>query len=102
MTPAKAERQKLISDSMQVADGKTTRILSYQNKAPVAPESHTNPLKVVYSIKTPISTKSGSRYIPTTSDRILDAPDIINDYCKYTFIVVKRISIGVRLLTSYE
>lgn len=83
MTPAKAERQKLISDSMQVADGKTTRILSYQNKAPAAPESHTNPLKVVYSIKTPISTKSGSRYIPTTSDRILDAPDIINDYCRY-------------------
>ncbi|XP_065356050.1 cell division cycle protein 20 homolog [Calliphora vicina] len=80
MTPAKAERQKLISDSMQVADGKTTRILSYQNKAPAAPESHINPLKVVYSIKTPISTKSGSRYIPTTSDRILDAPDIINDY----------------------
>ncbi|KAM7353472.1 cell division cycle 20 protein fzy [Cochliomyia hominivorax] len=80
MTPAKAERQKLISDSMQVADAKTTRILSYQNKAPAAPESHINPLKVVYSIKTPISTKSGSRYIPTTSDRILDAPDIINDY----------------------
>lgn len=90
MTPAKAERQKLISDSMQVADGKTTRILSYQNKAPAAPESHINPLKVVYSIKTPISTKSGSRYIPTTSDRILDAPDIINDYCKYKGINVYR------------
>ncbi|XP_055374438.1 cell division cycle protein 20 homolog [Condylostylus longicornis] len=77
---SKAERQKLISETLQVGDIKTQKILSYQNKAPAAPESHQNPLKVVYSIKTPISSKSGSRYIPTTSERILDAPDIINDY----------------------
>ncbi|KAH8376183.1 hypothetical protein KR200_011297 [Drosophila serrata] len=77
----KVERQKLISDVAQVNnDNNSGRILCYQNKAPAAPESHTNPLKVVYSIKTPISTKSGSRYIPTTSERILDAPDFINDY----------------------
>nr|XP_014096792.2 cell division cycle protein 20 homolog [Bactrocera oleae] len=79
-TPSKVERQKLISDSLQIGDTKSTRILCYQNKAPAAPESHQNPLKVVYSINTPLSTKSGSRFIPTTSDRILDAPDIINDY----------------------
>lgn len=66
---------------------KSGRILCYQNKAPAAPESHTNPLKVVYSLKTPISTKSGSRYIPTTSERILDAPDFINDYCKYFYTI---------------
>ncbi|XP_068143642.1 cell division cycle protein 20 homolog [Drosophila tropicalis] len=80
----KDERQKLISEVAQVPEGGQaaggSRILCYQNKAPAAPESHTNPLKVVYSIKTPISTKSGSRYIPTTSERILDAPDFINDY----------------------
>uniref|UniRef100_A0A1B0GCS7 Cell division cycle protein 20 homolog n=1 Tax=Glossina morsitans morsitans TaxID=37546 RepID=A0A1B0GCS7_GLOMM len=79
-TPAKLEHRKLISESMQVADSKTTRILSYQNKAPPAPEFHVNPLKVVYTTKTPLSTKSGSRYIPTTSERILDAPDIINNF----------------------
>lgn len=82
---SKTERQKLIADSLQVADVGSARILCYQNKAPAAPESHQNPLKVVYSIKTPISTKSGSRFIPTTSDRILDAPDILNDYCEYMF-----------------
>ncbi|XP_030383494.1 cell division cycle protein 20 homolog [Scaptodrosophila lebanonensis] len=76
----KSERQKLIADAAQVGDSKGSRILCYQNKAPAAPESHTNPLKVVYSIKTPISTKSGTRYIPTTSERILDAPDFVNDY----------------------
>ncbi|ALC39757.1 fzy [Drosophila busckii] len=76
----KGERQKLISEVAQIGDNKGGRILCYQNKAPAAPETHTNPLKVVYALKTPISTKSGSRYIPTTPERILDAPDFINDY----------------------
>lgn len=56
------------------------RILAFQNKAPAPPENHMNPLRVVYSIKTPMSMKSGCRYIPTNPERILDAPDIINDY----------------------
>ncbi|CAD7088667.1 unnamed protein product [Hermetia illucens] len=77
---SKTERQKLISESLQLGDLKTQRVLCYQKKAPSAPEFHQNPLRVVYSIQTPQSTKSGARYIPTTSDRILDAPDIINDY----------------------
>lgn len=47
-----------------------------------------NPLKVVYShSKTPGSVKSTSRYIPQTPDRILDAPDIIDDYCKLVFML---------------
>jgi len=84
----KGEHQNLISEVAQVGDSvKSGRILCYQNKAPAAPESHTNPLKVVYSLKTPISTKSGSRYISTTSERILDAPDFINDYCKLFFLI---------------
>lgn len=80
------DRQKILSEAMQLRDVNTRRIFSYQEKAPPAPESHQNPLRVVYSMtKTPMSTKSGSRYIPTSPERILDAPDIINDYCKYRF-----------------
>ncbi|XP_037958360.1 cell division cycle protein 20 homolog [Teleopsis dalmanni] len=80
ISPSKLERQKLIADSLNIGDLKSTRILCYQNKAPSAPDSHQNPLKVVFSTNTPHSSKSGTRYIPSTSDRILDAPDIINDY----------------------
>lgn len=76
------DRQKLISEAMQLGDVNQRRIFSFQDKAPPAPESHQNPLRVVYSIKTPMSTKSGSRYIPSSPERILDAPDIINDYCE--------------------
>lgn len=80
------DRQKILSEAMQLGDVNTRRIFSYQEKAPPAPESHQNPLRVVYSIKTPMSTKSGTRYIPTSPERILDAPDIINDYCKYLHV----------------
>uniref|UniRef100_U5EZT8 Putative anaphase promoting complex cdc20 cdh1 and ama1 subunit n=1 Tax=Corethrella appendiculata TaxID=1370023 RepID=U5EZT8_9DIPT len=72
--------QKLLTETMQGCEISNKRILSYQTKAPAAPESHLNPLRVVYSIKTPMSLKSGSRYIPVAPERILDAPDIINDY----------------------
>lgn len=78
-----SERQKILSEAMQIGDVNTRRIFSFQEKAPAAPESHQNPLRVIYSIKTPMSTKSGSRYIPPSPERILDAPDIINDYCKF-------------------
>lgn len=85
-TSPKSDREKLLLDSLQMGDVNTQRIFCYQNKAPSAPESHVNPLRVVYSSKTPVSNKSGAtRYIPTTSDRILDAPDIINDYCEFKF-----------------
>lgn len=60
------------------------RILSYQNKAPAPPEGYMNPLRVMYSqTKTPSSIKSSSRYIPQSPERILDAPDIVDDYCKF-------------------
>ncbi|XP_055687834.1 cell division cycle protein 20 homolog [Lutzomyia longipalpis] len=76
------EQKKLLTEAIQGATGEggSQRILSYHVKAPSAPDSHQNPLKVVYSTKTPISTKSGTRYIPHAPERILDAPDIINDY----------------------
>jgi hypothetical protein len=31
--------------------------------------------------------KGASRYIPQTPDRILDAPDIMDDYCKLVTII---------------
>jgi cell division cycle 20, cofactor of APC complex len=56
---------RVISEAVNGMDISNKRILSYRDKAPNPPESHLNRLRVVYSMKTPISTKSGSRYIPT-------------------------------------
>lgn len=45
---------------------------------------HANALKILYSSsKNPGSTKKATRHIPQAPERILDAPEILDDYCKY-------------------
>lgn len=76
--------QRLIGENLHGGDISNMRVLSYQNKAPAPPEGYQNPLRVVYSqTKTPASVKASTRYIPQAPDRILDAPEIIDDYCRY-------------------
>lgn len=68
-----AECMKILAEVVKGCDFSNMRILSYQTKVPVTPDGHINPLKVVYSVKTPLSAKSGSRFIPNAPERILDA-----------------------------
>ncbi|XP_045769215.1 cell division cycle protein 20 homolog [Maniola jurtina] len=64
-----------------LADTEPGRLLQYTCKAPAAPEGYQNRLRVVYSqAKVPSSVKNTTRYIPQAPDRILDAPDILDDY----------------------
>lgn len=53
---------------------------------------HLNDLRVLYSNnKTPsTSTKKNSRHISPVPERILDAPDLIDDYCKIYAIKLVR------------
>ncbi|XP_020292214.1 cell division cycle protein 20 homolog isoform X2 [Pseudomyrmex gracilis] len=81
ISPSKREMQRLIGENLHGGDINNTRILSYQIKAPAPPEGYQNPLKVLYSqTKTPASARASTRYIPQAPDRILDAPEIIDDY----------------------
>jgi len=75
--------QRLLGENLHGGDINNTRILSYQVKAPAPPEGYENSLKILYSqTKTPNSVRGSTRYISQTPDRILDAPEIIDDYCK--------------------
>lgn len=48
-----------------------------------------NDLRVLYSTgKIAGTMKKLNRYIPQVPERILDAPDIINDYCEYVFAML--------------
>ncbi|KAL0275950.1 UNVERIFIED_CONTAM: hypothetical protein PYX00_003650 [Menopon gallinae] len=77
----KKEIQKIMSETIHGGDVNNMRILSYQNKAPAPPEGYINPLRVMYSqSKSSSAIKSSSRYIPQSPERILDAPDIVDDY----------------------
>lgn len=73
-------KQQAISEALN-CDLNNHRILCFNDKAPLAPEGHANSLKVLYSSsKISNSCKKSNRHIPSQPERILDAPDIKNDY----------------------
>jgi len=78
-SPSKLKFQKQMQMALHDSDIEKTKIMSYRNKAPTPSEAHQNGLKVLYSqTKSPVP--KTARHIPQAPDRILDAPDIVNDY----------------------
>lgn len=66
-------------------DYSKSRILSFADKAPAPKGDTVNNLQVLYSAsttsrKSKSSTKLVSRHIPSAPTRILDAPDLLDDY----------------------
>jgi cell division cycle protein 20 (cofactor of APC complex) len=66
-------------------DDSKSRILSFADKAPAPKGDTVNNLQVLYSASTTSrknksSSKLVSRYIPSAPTRILDAPDLLDDY----------------------
>lgn len=66
-------------------DDSKSRILSFADKAPAPKGDTVNNLEVLYSASTTsrknkTSTKLVSRHIPSAPTRILDAPDLLDDY----------------------
>ncbi|XP_023410381.1 cell division cycle protein 20 homolog isoform X2 [Loxodonta africana] len=80
-TPTKKEHQKAWALNLNGFDVEEAKILRLSGKPQNAPEGYQNRLKVLYSQKTtPGSSQKTCRYIPSLPDRILDAPEIRNDY----------------------
>uniref|UniRef100_A0A7S3YT40 CDC20/Fizzy WD40 domain-containing protein n=1 Tax=Lotharella globosa TaxID=91324 RepID=A0A7S3YT40_9EUKA len=58
-----------------------SKILSYRNKAPKPSESHHNKLRVLYaSNRETVRVRRQFRHINSAPERILDAPDLVDDY----------------------
>uniref|UniRef100_A0A8C8Z4Q2 Cell division cycle protein 20 homolog n=1 Tax=Prolemur simus TaxID=1328070 RepID=A0A8C8Z4Q2_PROSS len=81
-TPTKEERRKTWALNLNGFDVEEAKILRLSGKPQNAPEGYQNRLKVLHSQKaTPGSSRKTCRHIPSLPDRILDAPEIRNDYC---------------------
>lgn len=81
MSPSKLQFQKQMEENLCGTDMDRCKIISYRNKAPINSEGHPNGLKVLYTQNhSPAVKKANIRHIPQAPDRILDAPDIVNDY----------------------
>lgn len=79
--PEQKDAHRVMAENLHGTNLNNHRILSYKHKAPSAPEGFQNPMRVIYTqTKTPSSVKYANRYIPQAPDRILDAPDIVDDY----------------------
>lgn len=75
-----SESQKAWSMSLNGYNIDDAKILHLGGKPLNAPEGYQNNLKVLYSqVATPASVKK-TRYISSTPDRILDAPELRNDF----------------------
>lgn len=72
------EINKMMSAGLDDSNG--SRILSYKNKAPAPQEGYQNSMKVLYSVQQGKSTTKPTRHISSAPSRILDAPDLMDDY----------------------
>jgi hypothetical protein len=78
-SPAKAEYQKLLAASLNVNE--QARVLAFKHKAPAPPEGHDSGLASLYSANLgQAPSRKQFRHVPTTQERILDAPDLVDDY----------------------
>mmetsp|Transcript_674 Transcript_674/g.1390 ORF Transcript_674/g.1390 Transcript_674/m.1390 type:complete len:522 (+) Transcript_674:2708-4273(+) len=87
--PAPSAYQEALATSLldrgelSSTDGISSKILSFRNKPPPAKEGYVNSLRVLYSQTVNHSQKPRkrpSRYISQAPEKILDAPDIMDDY----------------------
>ena len=79
------EHKNLSSEVLGSDDSSSHRILSFKEKAPAPKGDTVNNLKVLYSAsgytsKNSQSSKLINRSIPSAPSRILDAPDMLDDY----------------------
>jgi len=59
-----------------------SQVLAFRKKAPQADEGHQNAMRVLYTAnrEAPAKKVKSTRYISQTPERILDAPDLVDDY----------------------
>lgn len=58
-------------------------------------------MKVLYSYSKTTVPKSAARNIPQQPDRILDAPDLLDDYCKNSFNLTRNFESRVTYKSFY-
>eukprot|EP00798_Chlamydomonas_sp_ICE-L_P007384 gene7384-508_t len=78
-SPSKEEYKKLLGAALSVEG--SSRILAFKHKAPAPPEGHDSGLRGLYNDNLgPIRSSKQFRHIPQTQERILDAPELMDDY----------------------
>jgi len=78
---AQQERRRLLEESLNLSKTQDSRILSFKSKVPAAKDGHANNMKILYSAGKPQVQKSANiRQIPSLAEKILDAPEMMDDF----------------------
>jgi cell division cycle protein 20 (cofactor of APC complex) len=77
-----SDYKNMLSGSQDNSDRNGARVLAYKEKAPAPQEGYQNSMKVLYSVQNgkKRETVKPTRHIPSAPVRILDAPDLLDDY----------------------
>ena len=87
-SPSKANYQASVVETLFPNLSHHQKVLAFKDKAPAPAEGYQNDMRVLYSNNKGsrnAATKAGlgkktNRHVPQVSDRILDAPDLLDDY----------------------
>ncbi|WIA20340.1 hypothetical protein OEZ85_006171 [Tetradesmus obliquus] len=80
-SPSKQEFQQLLAGALHLTAEQGARVLAFKHKAPAPPPEHANSMASLYSANLGSAPqRKQHRHIPTTQERILDAPDLVDDY----------------------
>jgi cell division cycle protein 20 (cofactor of APC complex) len=78
-TPSKDSYKQLLAASLNVRE--ESRVLAFKHKAPAPPEGYQNSLSSLYTSNLgQAPSRKQFRHVPQTQERILDAPDLVDDY----------------------
>ncbi|KAL1500204.1 hypothetical protein AB1Y20_012873 [Prymnesium parvum] len=80
-SPAKEEYKKELAQTL-MQNNPSSKVLAFKSKAPKPAESHQNSLRVLYTQNREAGNvpRKYSRQIPQAPERILDAPELLDDY----------------------
>lgn len=79
ISPTKEHFQKTMNENLN-GQKFESKIIGYHQRPPELPEGAGSQLKVLYSMATPGTNTKSLRHIPQAPERILDAPEILDDY----------------------
>lgn len=76
-------KKSLASQLLGTEETTSSKVLAFRTKAPVPADTHLNTMRVMYTqnkTKRSTATSKPSRHIPSAPTRILDAPELMDDY----------------------
>lgn len=79
LSPGRLQYRAEVGDALSQGS-ESSKILAYSKKAPAPKDGYTNGTRVLYNQNRPARQAAKTRSIPQKPERVLDAPELLDDY----------------------